>query len=54
LFATLGVVRYELRNTQLYDATMQRLRSLEAQLGFEKTRSKGGREVYIWSALLVV
>jgi hypothetical protein len=35
-------VRYELRNTQLYDATMQRLRSLEAQLGFEKTRSKGG------------
>ncbi len=39
--ATLGVVIYELRNTQLYDATMQRMRVLESELGFQATRHKG-------------
>src|ERR1019366_7031427 len=42
LVATLGVIRYELRNTQLYDATMQRLRTLEGRLGFPATRRLSG------------
>lgn len=37
--ATSGVILYELRNTQLYDATLQRMRVLEGQLRFKSTRS---------------
>lgn len=33
LLATVGVVLYELRNSQLYDATIHRLKELEALLG---------------------
>jgi hypothetical protein len=36
--ATFGVTLYELRNTQLYDAVLQRLRTLEGRLGFQATR----------------
>ena len=37
---TLGIVMYELRNTQLYDASMQRMRVLEWRLGFKSTVGK--------------
>jgi len=36
---TFGLVLYELRNTQLYDAAMQRMRWLEEKLGFPATRA---------------
>jgi hypothetical protein len=46
LVATIGIVRYELRNTQLYDASMQRLRTLERKLGFVQTRGEGAGGVH--------
>jgi hypothetical protein len=36
---TFGLILYELRNSELYDAAMQRMRSLEGKLGFPATRS---------------
>ena len=36
---TVGLIAYELRNTQLYDATRQRLQTLEARMGFPSTHS---------------
>jgi hypothetical protein len=36
---TFGLILYELRNTQLYDAAMQRMRSLEGKLQFPRTRT---------------
>jgi hypothetical protein len=35
--ATFGVILYDLRNTHLYDAMQQRLRALEAMIGFPET-----------------
>lgn len=37
--ATFGVSLYDLRNTQLYEAAQQRLRSLEAIMQFPETRA---------------
>jgi hypothetical protein len=36
--ASFGVILYDLRNTHLYDAMQQRLRVLEALIGFHETR----------------
>jgi len=38
-FVTLGLILYELRNTQHYDAAIQRLKCLELLLGFPATRA---------------
>jgi hypothetical protein len=41
LIATLGVLLYELRNTQLYDYGLGRAQMLERELGFGSTASSG-------------
>ncbi len=43
LVATLGILVYELRNTQLYDASVARAGSLEGALGLEGGGLFGGR-----------
>jgi hypothetical protein len=38
---TFGLILYELRNTELYDAAVQRLEWLDVEIGFPPTRSAG-------------
>ena len=42
LIATVGVLLYELRNTQLYDYGLHRAQLLEHELGFGSIRGSGG------------
>jgi hypothetical protein len=42
LIATLGVLLYELRNTQLYDYGLRRAQLLEAELGFWSSHGSDG------------
>jgi hypothetical protein len=41
LIATVGVLLYELRNTQLYDYGLRRVQRLEIELGFESVHGSG-------------
>jgi hypothetical protein len=43
LIATVGVLLYELRNTQLYDYGLHRAQLLEHELGFASSQSSGGQ-----------
>ena len=42
LLATLGIVIYELRNSQLYEATMHRAKTLEARLQMKRSTEEEG------------
>jgi hypothetical protein len=53
LTATLGVLLYELRNTQLSDYALRRAQSLEAELGLGLYRERPGRTLRLFGLMPV-
>lgn len=53
LLATLGVLTYELRNTQLYDYALARAKALESELGLGLYREQPAGELALFGVVTV-